>query len=95
MMMRNSDFNGSLRLACDDAQAIAERQAGADAAHDDVDGVRQLEDELVDAALPEIAQHPARQADAAREGGPGGAERLLAWYEDHDAEHSRRHALKM
>ena len=47
MMRRNSRAHRLGRLACDDAQAVAERQAGLDAAHDDVDGVRKLVDELV------------------------------------------------
>jgi len=43
-----------LRLGGDHAQAVAERQAGADAAHDHVHGVRQLLGEALDAPLLEV-----------------------------------------
>ena len=58
-----------LRLVGDDAQAIAERQARAHAAHDDVHGVRQLVEKPVDAALLEVGEDPARQAERSRRTG--------------------------
>ncbi len=52
------------RFAGDDAQTIAERQAGLDAADDDVDGVGKFSDEFLHAALRQKAQQPIRQPDA-------------------------------
>ena len=56
------------RLAGDDGQALDQRQARLDAAHDDVDGVGELVDELGLPALGEAGQDPARQAPGADEG---------------------------
>src|SRR5207344_1412017 len=55
------------RLGSDDPQRIAERQAGFDAADDDVDGVGEPVDELRLAPFFEIRQDPARQAEAGGE----------------------------
>ena len=52
-------------LGGDDLDAIVERQAGLDAADDDVHGVGELVEELVHAALAQEIHHPARQAEKA------------------------------
>jgi hypothetical protein len=51
------------RVGRDDAQAVEERQAGLDAAHDNVDGIRKGRDEFVLAPLLEETQHPEWQAE--------------------------------
>src|SRR5204862_2379683 len=60
------------RLQRDDLQAIEQRQAGLDAAHDDVDGIGKRVEELVLAALLEKRQHPEWKTGA---GGKAGGER--------------------
>ena len=64
MMARNSLFSGSGASAATTLIEFEQRQAGLDAAHDDVDGVGQRLEELLFAALLQEAQHPARQAEA-------------------------------
>ena len=66
---------GSSASCDDDAEAVAERHAGADAAHDHVHGVRQLLDELLDAALAQEAEDPVRQADSRRRKRPPSRQR--------------------
>src|SRR5262249_27848843 len=53
-------------VAGDDLEAVAERQACLDAAHDHVDRVGEPLNELPLAPLLEEAQHPARQAESGR-----------------------------
>ena len=67
-MVLNSPRDRLRRLARDDAQAVAERQAGLDAAHDDVDGVGKVMQEVVLAPLLQKAEQPARDAEAAGKG---------------------------
>ena len=61
-----------LRVERDDLQAVEQRQAGLDAAHDHVDAVREMVEEFLFAALLEKRQQPARQAEG---GGKADAER--------------------
>ena len=72
-MARNSRLDRLRRFGGDHLQAVEQRQAGLDAAHDDVDGVRKSVEKLVLAPLLEKRQQPARQAEAAgkaqRDGG--------------------------
>ena len=51
-------------LAADHPQAVVDRQAGFDAAHDDVCGVGKFLGELLDPARDQEAQHPPGQAEA-------------------------------
>ena len=62
-ILRNSDRTGSGDLVGDDAQRVAERQAGLDAAHDDVERVGKYRDELVDAARAKPGQHEIGKAE--------------------------------
>ncbi len=48
-------------------QAVVHRQAGLDAAHDDVDGVGEVEGELLGAPLRQKTDHPARQTERGHE----------------------------
>ncbi len=65
------------RVAGDDTHAVEQREAGLDAAHDDVDRVGKRHQELRLAPLLEILEQPHRQAEGGRErhgeGGYGAA----------------------
>ncbi len=65
--LRNSLRTGSCGVGGDQLEAVEQRQAGLDAAHDDVDGVREIVEEFRLAPLLEKRQHPERQAAARRE----------------------------
>ena len=58
-------FQRLRRFGRDHLQAVKQRQAGLDAAHDDVDGVREGIEKLRFAALLQIGQEPARQSESA------------------------------
>ncbi len=64
----NSPPTGSGDFASDDAHAFGQGQARLDAAHDHVDGVGELVDELRLPAPGQAGKDPARQAEAADEG---------------------------
>ena len=83
----NSLLHRLLRLVRDDAQAIAERQARLDAAHDDVDGVGEIVQELVLPPLLQKAEEPARDAEAAGKGCAGCCQHAAADEEDQREQH--------
>ena len=68
MMARNSLLQRLRRIGGDDLDRFEQRQARLDAANDHVDGVRQRLEKVLFPALLEIAQAPARQAEAGGEG---------------------------
>ena len=75
MMARNSLRTGSGGVGGDQLEAVEQRQAGLDAANDDVDGIRKRVEKFRLAALLQKPQHPERQAEA---GGKAEAERRRA-----------------
>ena len=66
------------RLGRDHLQAVEQRQAGLDAAHDDVDGVGEGVEEFRLAPLLQERQQPARQAEGAGKAERGGDEQAGA-----------------
>src|SRR5205085_2443278 len=72
----------------DDAHRIEERQAGLDAADDDVDRIRKVPEEFRVAALAQIGQNPERQPERGGEAERGRGERTSA-AQEHENEDDR------
>ena len=89
----NSPAIGCGDFARDDAEALVQRQARLDAAHDHVDGVGELVGELVLAPLRQAGEHPARQAEAPDEHAEQRHDDRQVGREHHDA--ARRRAARM
>ncbi len=71
-------------LVGDDLDAVVEGQTRLDAAHDDVDGVGELVDEVEHALLAPAVDEPARQAEETDDGGGGGQVKRRAEQEGDD-----------
>ena len=60
---KNSGPTGAGRLGGNDLHGVGHRQAGLQAAHHDIDGVGEIVEEYLLAALAQITEEPARQAE--------------------------------